>query len=343
MKKIFTLLITGFVMLISWETHAGVYYDSIPQICNLVTGGTEIVNHNNAQFGAINSGTLDVYFTGDLDLSTEYVTIYTENGGVLGTLQGMQCGNDFTSFTIPVDSINSWSMDGIITFTYTATSSVNNICTGGASFCITPVLTYNYVQGYNNIGIVSLDTPSVACPGPTPVVVTVGNFGMNQVDTFSIAWEINGVPQPSQTYYILLDTNGGSNPTTAQVNLGTINLTTTINLKIWTYNPNNVPDTINQNDTLNTIISPSLSGTFYIGGPMADYASFNDAVNALNNFGVCGPVTFIVHDSTFNEQITLTYRTRHECHQHRNIQRKKPQLCLNLCFCLYFRQLCHQV
>jgi trimeric autotransporter adhesin len=65
-------------------------------------------------------------------------------------------------------------------------------------------------------------------------------------------------------------------------------------LKVWTENPNFVADTVNIDDTINAIIRPALSGIYTIGGSNPDYNTITDAVAALNNSGICGPVTFNV-------------------------------------------------
>lgn len=49
----------------------------------------------------------------------------------------------------------------------------------------------------------------------------------------------------------------------------------------------------------------SLNGTYTIGGGNPDFATFTDAVTALTDYGVCGPVTFKVRNGTYNEQITI--------------------------------------
>src|SRR5688500_14305667 len=52
---------------------------------------------------------------------------------------------------------------------------------------------------------------------------------------------------------------------------------------------------------------PSLSGEFTIGkGESADFASINDAINALKCGGISGPTTFLLEDGTYNERIVLS-------------------------------------
>lgn len=312
MKKFYYLLTVVFLFAFN-NAFSGNYHDSIPEQCSNTTGGALVLSHANAQFGATANGTLKLDFFGDLDLSTEFVDVLSENGTLLATLStASQCGQEQQIISLDKDSIDSWAMDGLITFTYQASTSVNSgICTGTsgpASFCVVPVLSYSFQQGIDNIGVVSMDAPTPGtCAGNTPITITVGNFGLNQVDTFSVAWEINGVPQTPQTYYTLLDTNGGVNPTTTQITLNpTYNFAGTTNFKFWTYSPNNVTDTINQNDTLQTSLSPALAGIYTIGSG-GDYANFTAAVNDLTTLGVCAPVTFnvLTGSGPFFEQITI--------------------------------------
>lgn len=52
---------------------------------------------------------------------------------------------------------------------------------------------------------------------------------------------------------------------------------------------------------------PALSGEFTIGrGETADFATINDASNALKCGGVTGPVTFKLEDGTYNERVVLS-------------------------------------
>lgn len=156
----------------------------------------------------------------------------------------------------------------------------------------------------NDAGIASIDTPYVpTCSvGNSNIVVTLENLGTDTLFNCTINWEVNGVPQTPYNW------SGAIAPlqTLANVVIGNYTFSNGDILKVYTSNPNGVNDSIPSNDTAMITLTPSLSGTYYIGGPTANYPGFTAAVNALNNFGVCGPVTFIVHDSTFNEQITLT-------------------------------------
>lgn len=55
-----------------------------------------------------------------------------------------------------------------------------------------------------------------------------------------------------------------------------------------------------------TIVGPPLSGTYDLGGGNNDFATFTDAVSALENRGIDGEVVFEVYDGTYDEAITIT-------------------------------------
>jgi parallel beta-helix repeat protein len=162
------------------------------------------------------------------------------------------------------------------------------------------------ISGPNDAGVVSIDSPQNFCAGVKPVEVTIRNYGSNIINSVAINWTINGVAQTPVQWNTPLDTFGGQGANTAKVQLGTYNFQSgSYTLRAWTSNPNGVADTINHNDTSQAVVGPSLSGTFTIGGSSPDYATFNDAVSALSNFGVCGPVVFNVRPGNYTEQVTI--------------------------------------
>ncbi|NOY37966.1 MAG: hypothetical protein GXO83_10385 [Chlorobi bacterium] len=51
--------------------------------------------------------------------------------------------------------------------------------------------------------------------------------------------------------------------------------------------------------------TPLSGGIYTIGGSSPDYATFTDAADDLNSRGISGPVTFMVRNGSYNEQINL--------------------------------------
>jgi GEVED domain/Glycine rich protein/Secretion system C-terminal sorting domain/Ig-like domain CHU_C associated len=115
-------------------------------------------------------------------------------------------------------------------------------------------------SGQNDVGISSIDSPSVFCPGMHNIVATIGNFGTNIIDSATIHWMVDGIVQSNINFVGTLDTVGGTGSTTASVLLGNYNFSTNnpYNVVAWTSNPNGVPDSITSNDTTSVILQSNL-------------------------------------------------------------------------------------
>ncbi|PLX26372.1 MAG: hypothetical protein C0600_10950, partial [Ignavibacteria bacterium] len=185
---------------------------------------------------------------------------------------------------------------------------------GGGSGCATTApsgSTTNYHANFgfdiapatpDNAGISELLSPVAFCAGTEDIKVKLVNLGTNTLNNVTIDWTFNGVPQPTINWTTPLASFAD-----ATVTLGTKTFTagTPYTLVAWTSSPNGQQDTFTANDTLTATLQPSLSGTFTIGGASPDYATFADAVNDLNAYGVCGPVVFNVRSGAYNENIGL--------------------------------------
>lgn len=165
------------------------------------------------------------------------------------------------------------------------------------------IIKFQELEGNNNAGISSFTSPDkYVCAGSQDIKVEIVNAGLDTIKTLSVNWEVNGTPQTPFSISSQLAPG-----TSRVVTLGSLNFTAGIEqkFKIWTNNPNGVADTVNQNDTIQTSRKPGLSGTYTIGGTSPDYATFNDAVNDLNAYGICGPVEFNIAAGTYTEYIAL--------------------------------------
>ncbi|MCB2205322.1 hypothetical protein KQI65_11275, partial [bacterium] len=162
------------------------------------------------------------------------------------------------------------------------------------------------IVGPNDAGISAILSPINFCAGNEDVTVQLHNFGTNQLTAATINWELNGVAQTPYSWTGLLDTTTSAARET-QITLTNMNFQAGIpyTIKAWTTMPNGVQDTINNNDTSSVVTQAAVAGTFTIGGASPDFATFNDAANALTAFGLCGPVVFNVRPGTYNEQIEL--------------------------------------
>ncbi|MEX0966557.1 MAG: fibronectin type III domain-containing protein, partial [Bacteroidia bacterium] len=124
--------------------------------------------------------------------------------------------------------------------------SSSGVKSGHGLVIITPLST----GATNDVGVVSIDSPNVYCPGTHNVVATVQNFGINQIDSVTLNWSVDGVAQTSVKYIGTLDTFGGTGSPTVQVTLGSFNFSTNApyDIDVWTTMPNGVADTVPAND-----------------------------------------------------------------------------------------------
>ena len=297
---------------ISTQVDAQNYNVTLPQQCSPTTGGSETLIFPNTPLGAVTSGTLEIEVFGDLDLSNEYLEFFDESNNLLGQTNAQsQCTGIATYiFTLPAISLNSWAATGNnIQVTVAASSGVNVLAAcNNSSFCVTKAtLSYTAVSGPNDVGVVSIDSPSNFCAGVQNIKATIQNFGTNQVTGLTVNWSINGVNQTPINYPSLLDTFGGSGNNQVQLLLGTHNFLAnqSYNIKAWTSNPNNVQDTTNLNDTISDNFGAAIAGNLTVGGPGANYATLNDVINVLNNYGLCGSVIINLRPGIYTEQVSF--------------------------------------
>lgn len=329
MKKNYLLKIyLSFISLCLWNLSAVAQdYDiTTAAQCNNTAGGNEIVNFTGTTPNANGNGTLTVYFRGDFDGGTggsEYMDVYGEGSGpILGTttssttgISSTQCNVNYDSIviSIPMADINTWAADGTISFTADAASGVSaSLCYSPAvAFCVYMRLEYPRASGSNDIGIASIDAPTVFCAGSQNIYVTVQNYGINQINNCTVNWTWNGVAQTPINVTQLIDTAQGLSPNYTQLMLGTKTITDADTLVVWTSNPNGGVDTININDTITKVLGPSLVGTYTINSAVAtggtNYQSFTDLVNDLTQYQICGPIIVNVAPGSgpYNEQISL--------------------------------------
>ena len=150
-------------------------------------------------------------------------------------------------------------------------------------------------------GVLSVDSPYVpSCVIDSNVYATIVNTGSDILTAVTVEWSVNGTAQTPQSWT-------GSLPplTTSSVFVGSQQFVNNDELKIWTSMPNGSVDTTNVDDTISLVLHTSLNGLYSIDATSGDFATFTEAVQALVDFGVCGPVTFNVAAGTYNEQISI--------------------------------------
>jgi len=170
-------------------------------------------------------------------------------------------------------------------------------------------------QATDDAGVSSLNAPVDFCAGNQDIIVEVNNFGVNVIDSVQVNWTFNDIAQPSLLLTMPLDTFGGTGVQSRLVTLGSQTFAngSISDLEVWTSFPNGLQDTVSVNDTLRTVLQPSLNGTYTIGGSTADYTTISDAVADLNAYGVCGPTTFNIRTGFYDEQFTINQFRGHAC------------------------------
>ncbi len=152
-------------------------------------------------------------------------------------------------------------------------------------------------KGGNNASISQLVSAPKFCGTNQALRVKVANKGINPISNVMINWAIDGLAQTPISLITLLDTlNHPINKNDTNITLGNITYTPNITKRIdvWTSMPNGVADTITSNDSLTVFLRPGLNGTYTIASTSADFSSLGTAINVIDSFGKCGPVTFNV-------------------------------------------------
>jgi hypothetical protein len=146
-----------------------------------------------------------------------------------------------------------------------------------------------------------LVSPSIFSTGVLPVVARVNNFGVNQINSVTVNWSVNGVIQTPVLHSSLLDTTNGLSPTNAAVTLGNVTFANNImyEIKTWTSAPNSLVDTVPTNDTFTATFRSPLSGNYTIGA-FGDFTTITQAANLISSAGVSGNVTFELIDPLYS-------------------------------------------
>ncbi len=218
--KLKLLSLTGGILIAGLSTLMAQYNVTLNQQCNNSNPATtEVLVFPMTPASATGNATLTIVSIGDISssspTSTEHLDYYDENNTLIGqTGGGGNCSTDNFSYTMPQADVNSFASDGQIEITIIPRSGVNtNQCTGqigSSAYCSTGSLNYPFSTVPNDVGVTSIDSPSVFCAGSHDVVVTVTNFGTNQVDSFTVNWAVNGSAKtPVVVTNVTLDTSNG--------------------------------------------------------------------------------------------------------------------------------------
>lgn len=137
------------------------------------------------------------------------------------------------------------------------------------------------------------------CPGNSiDLYVKITNFGTSLLTSVDINYDGNTIPWTGSL-------NQFEESDSILVGTLVIPNIPSLNLMVWTENPNGSIDLMAYNDTLFGVLLPKLTGSYTIGSISSDFLLINDAVSILNQNGVCGPVIFNIEPGTYQEQSVI--------------------------------------
>jgi hypothetical protein len=157
----------------------------------------------------------------------------------------------------------------------------------------------NYQHDARISGIIA-PTGTFTSAQPVAVTVRIKNEGLATLQKTTIHWSVNGI---LQTPYLWTGTLG-SDLVSADIVLGSYFFPNgNSSLAVWTSLPNDSTDQNPYNDTLSSQVfgcQAILNGTYTLGSPSADFATFTDLFNALYSCGMSGASVIQVLPGTYN-------------------------------------------
>lgn len=153
----------------------------------------------------------------------------------------------------------------------------------------------------NDMTIVEFTNPIATCSGSADVDIRIFNSGLLDMTSGKVNWTVDGVPQTP--FYFGGTLSPGSDTV---VTIGTVTLvaSTPVVLQAIADSVNGVNDQMAINDTASLTAYAAMAGVYTIGSS-GDFLTINDAVDTLELYGVCSPVTFNIIPGTYNEQVEL--------------------------------------
>ncbi len=230
-----------------------------------------------------------------IDLTTPYVYDPSKYLMVDFTINGQ------TPFIFSWNTKSGPSSGTMLSATNSAAATPNSLSIGGGM----PAIGFDPFKGQNNAGIERVIQPAV-CASSQDVVVKVKNSGINVINSVTVNWKANGTTQTPFVLTAPIDTFGSPKNDTI-LTIGTVSfISGPVDIIAWVSAPNSSTDPDHSNDTIFYKMGASLNGIYSVGGSV--FPTISSAVQALMDFGVCGPVTFRVDTQTFFEQVNIVGR-----------------------------------
>ena len=156
---------------------------------------------------------------------------------------------------------------------------------------------YDGVLLANNASLLSFASPA-ATSGVTGssenVTVVVENRGDSVIRSLRLDWSVNGTSMPAVQWKGSIAPKGQE-----KIQLGSFNWAQGVNaLEVISSLPNGAADQTPEDDTLRADMYgctyAPLNGKYLVGGKGAHFNTLNDAIQALRNCGIAGPVTMAI-------------------------------------------------
>jgi gliding motility-associated-like protein len=139
--------------------------------------------------------------------------------------------------------------------------------------------------------------------GIQEIVVQLQNQGTTILNGANINWSVNGELQTPFPWSGSLAENANTAVPIGNYDFQPGFLYT---IKAWTSQPNNATDCNYYNDTISSHeLAVPLCGNFTIGGDDPDFQTIDDAVKHLNLGGITCPVSFLIRDGLYYEQLVI--------------------------------------
>lgn len=131
------------ITLMSSTVTTGSYSQTLGMTC-LSSVGNVFLTFTNVPQTAIGNGQLNVTFLGDVNGNFEFISVYDEDDGFQGNLDGgtAPCDTLTQSIALAQADINNWAANSAVTFDYSASINTDTALCGGNVFCVEPTLTF---------------------------------------------------------------------------------------------------------------------------------------------------------------------------------------------------------
>lgn len=153
-----------------------------------------------------------------------------------------------------------------------------------------------------------LNISDAYCPGTGDVMANIKNQGNDTIKTVKVLWlvSVNGGSYTAQSTYNYSGKLKPGKDTTVKIGTYSFSAGNTYKIKGWVSDPNGKTDGTPANDTTTTnTFATRLKGTFTIGGTSPDFTTIDSAFDALEKYGICGPVRLNVRSGTYKERTII--------------------------------------